>query len=83
MQAAVDDLGRVVPPLLILVGLVGIVVPVLPGLLLVPLAPHDFAVPLLIASGVIVGFAIVLYNVTAISLMSSAVTGGRAAPTTV
>ena len=35
MQAAVDDLGRVVPPLLILVGLVGIVVPVLPGLLLV------------------------------------------------
>jgi uncharacterized protein YqgC (DUF456 family) len=35
VQAAVDDLGRVVPPLLILVGLVGIVVPVLPGLLLV------------------------------------------------
>ena len=42
-----------------------------PGLLLVPLAPHDFAVPLLIASGVIVGFAIVLYNVTAISLMQA------------
>ena len=42
-----------------------------PGLLLVPLAPHDLAVPLLIASGVIVGFAIVLYNVTAISLMQA------------
>jgi MFS family permease len=42
-----------------------------PGLLLVPLAPHDIAVPLLIASGVIVGFAIVLYNVTAISLMQA------------
>ena len=42
-----------------------------PGLLLVPLAPHDYAVPLLIASGVIVGFAIVLYNVTAISLMQA------------
>ena len=42
-----------------------------PGLLLVPLAPHDFAVPVLIASGVIVGFAIVLYNVTAISLMQA------------
>jgi MFS family permease len=42
-----------------------------PGLLLVPLAPRDFAVPLLIASGVIVGFAIVLYNVTAISLMQA------------
>jgi MFS family permease len=42
-----------------------------PGLLLVPLAPQDFAVPVLIASGVIVGFAIVLYNVTAISLMQA------------
>lgn len=42
-----------------------------PGLLLVPLAPRDFAVPLLIASGLIVGFAIVLYNVTAISLMQA------------
>ena len=42
-----------------------------PGLLLVPLAPHDLAVPVLIASGVIVGFAIVLYNVTAISLMQA------------
>lgn len=35
MQALVDDVGLIVPPLLIVVGLVGIVVPVLPGLLLV------------------------------------------------
>ena len=35
MEALVDDVGRIVPPLLIIVGLVGIVVPVLPGLLLV------------------------------------------------
>ena len=42
-----------------------------PGMLLVPLAPHDLAVPVLIASGVIVGFAIVIYNVTAISLMQA------------
>jgi MFS family permease len=42
-----------------------------PGLLLVPLAPPEFAVPFLIASGLIVGFAIVLYNVTAISLMQA------------
>jgi MFS family permease len=42
-----------------------------PGLLLVPLAPKDIAVPLLIASGVIIGFAVVLYNVSAISLMQA------------
>ena len=35
MNTLVDDVGRIVPPLLIVVGLVGIVVPVLPGLLLV------------------------------------------------
>lgn len=35
MQALVDDVGRIVPPLLVVAGLVGIVVPVLPGLLLV------------------------------------------------
>lgn len=35
MEALVDDVGRVVPPLLVIAGLVGIVVPVLPGLLLV------------------------------------------------
>lgn len=35
MTAVVDDAGQIVPPLLILVGLVGIVVPVLPGLVLV------------------------------------------------
>ena len=42
-----------------------------PGMLLVPLAPRDFAIPLLVASGVIIGFAVVLYNVTAISLMQA------------
>jgi MFS family permease len=41
------------------------------GLLLVPLATRDLAVPLLIASGVIIGFAVVLYNVSAISLMQA------------
>jgi MFS family permease len=41
------------------------------GLLLVPLAPRELAAPLLVASGVIVGFAIVLYNVSAISLMQA------------
>jgi MFS family permease len=41
------------------------------GLLLVPLATRETAVPLLIASGAIVGFAVVLYNVTAISLMQA------------
>lgn len=35
MESLADGLGPVVPPLLILVGLVGIVVPVLPGLVLV------------------------------------------------
>ena len=42
-----------------------------PGLLLVPLAPKGLAVPFFVASGLIVGFAIVLYNVTAISLMQA------------
>jgi MFS family permease len=51
--------------------IVGSMVLSVPGLLLVPLAPKDFAVPLLVASGLIVGFAIVLYNVTAISLMQA------------
>jgi uncharacterized protein len=35
MDALADDVGLIVPPLLIIVGLVGIVVPVLPGLLLI------------------------------------------------
>ena len=35
MDGLVDEVGLIVPPLLIIVGLVGIVVPVLPGLLLV------------------------------------------------
>ncbi len=41
------------------------------GLLLVPLATRETAAPLLVASGVIVGFAVVLYNVSAISLMQA------------
>ena len=35
MDALADDVGMIVPPLLVVVGLVGIVLPVLPGLLLV------------------------------------------------
>ncbi len=35
MDALADDVGVIVPTLLVLVGLIGIVVPVLPGLLLV------------------------------------------------
>jgi uncharacterized protein len=35
VDALADDAGRIIPPLLIIAGLVGIVVPVLPGLLLV------------------------------------------------
>ncbi len=35
MDTLADDVGGIVPPLLILAGLVGIVLPVLPGLLLV------------------------------------------------
>lgn len=41
------------------------------GLLLVPLATRETAAPLIVASGVIVGFAVVLYNVSAISLMQA------------
>ena len=41
------------------------------GLLLVPLATRETAAPLLVASGAIVGFAVVLYNVSAISLMQA------------
>ena len=35
MDGLVDEIGLVIPPLLIIVGLLGIVVPVLPGLLLI------------------------------------------------
>ena len=35
MDALADDVGSIVPPLLIIAGLLGIVLPVLPGLLLV------------------------------------------------
>jgi uncharacterized protein YqgC (DUF456 family) len=35
VDGLVDDVGLIVPPLLVIVGLVGIVVPILPGLLLI------------------------------------------------
>jgi MFS family permease len=41
------------------------------ALFLIPLAPPSNAIPFLIASGVIVDFAIVLYNVTGISLFQA------------
>jgi MFS family permease len=41
------------------------------AMLLVPLASKDTAVPFLIASGVIVGFGVVLYNTAGISLMQA------------
>ena len=41
------------------------------GLFLIPLAPPSNAIPFLIAEGVIVEFAIVLYNVTGISLFQA------------
>ncbi len=46
---------------------------VLSGLpvLLIPLAPRDFAVPFVLASNILVGFGIILYNVNAISLMQA------------
>ncbi|MDQ3163298.1 MAG: MFS transporter, partial [Actinomycetota bacterium] len=42
-----------------------------PGMLLIPAAPRDLAVPFIVLSGLIIGFAVVLYNVTAISLMQA------------
>ncbi len=42
-----------------------------PALLLVPLAPQGFPIPFLVASQVLAGAAIVLYNVSAISLMQA------------
>ena len=41
------------------------------GMLLIPLAPQDIAVPFVLASGIFVGFGIILYNVNAISLMQA------------
>jgi MFS family permease len=42
-----------------------------PSLLLIPLAPHSFPIPFLIVSGLIAGVSVVLYNVSAISLMQA------------
>ena len=39
--------------------------------LLIPLAPQDFAVPFVLASNILIGFGIILYNVNAISLMQA------------
>ena len=42
-----------------------------PGTLLIALAPKDLAIPFLIASGLVVGFGVILFNVTAISLIQA------------
>jgi MFS family permease len=39
--------------------------------LLIPLAPQDFAVPFVLVSNILLGFGIILYNVNAISLMQA------------
>jgi hypothetical protein len=39
--------------------------------LLIPLAPVSYAIPFLVTSGVLTAFGIVLYNVTAISLIQT------------
>jgi MFS family permease len=39
--------------------------------LLIPLAPQDFAVPFVLTSNILLGFGIILYNVNAISLMQA------------
>jgi MFS family permease len=38
-----------------------------PGLLLIPLAPRTFPIPLLVASGLLVGFSNVVYNINQVS----------------
>ncbi|HVM58162.1 MAG TPA: MFS transporter [Gaiellaceae bacterium] len=55
-----------VGPTLVLSGFLGGA-----ALLLVPLAPQGFPIPFLVASGMIAGLAIVLYNVTGISLIQA------------
>ena len=42
-----------------------------PGTLLIAVAPKDLAIPFLIASGLVVGFGVILFNVTAISLIQA------------
>lgn len=42
-----------------------------PGTFLIAVAPKDLAVPFLIASGLVVGFGVILFNVTAISLIQA------------
>ncbi len=42
-----------------------------PGELLIAVAPKELAVPFLVASGWVLGFAIILFNVTAISLIQA------------
>ena len=42
-----------------------------PGTLLVAVAPKELAIPFFVASGFVVGFGVVLFNVTAISLIQA------------
>ena len=42
-----------------------------PGTFLIAIAPQDLAIPFLIASGLVVGFGVILFNVTAISLIQA------------
>jgi MFS family permease len=42
-----------------------------PALMLIPLAPQSFPVPMLVASFILAGIGAVLYNITAISLMQT------------
>jgi MFS family permease len=42
-----------------------------PGTLLIAVAPKNLAIPFLIASGLVVGFGVILFNVTAISLIQA------------
>jgi MFS family permease len=42
-----------------------------PGTLLIAVAPKDLAIPFLVASGLVVGFGVILFNVTAISLIQA------------
>lgn len=61
MEGIADDLWVVLPPLLILVGLVGIVVPVLPGMLLVLAGMLVFALGTGTTTGwVLFGLAVVV-----------------------
>jgi len=42
-----------------------------PGTFLIAASPKEFAIPFLVASGLVVGFGVILFNVTAISLIQA------------